>query len=441
MSYRTLPQFNRGIRVSAEGAKQDRIDLEIGNWYFTGDDVELQSGILSLLQETYVSHNGQHEQLYSLFQRPQGRSRFSQTISLAKPRATRMGSPLIAGQLKIKRLDGDDFSPSRYQMVFELKLNPTRALNHQPLHPDIRAGRSATSYPRVGLFRHRSFYRVGDEISLDRNDNLILDRRLQGMSTSEHWPAYRNLYLQEVERFIDQLLVRAFHESGMTGSFHREPRFNLKAAETYWEFSTVDPVRLVYSLQPAFRSLGTQSQFRLYDGVVTDLTTTGHVPSLNFKVVEGVTAKVYAKTTRRVRLETLHDMTRSNRVATSHTCPDLWGIITLLEEIADHDAREVNVVLETLERHAVLSERQLSPYELVRHVVQAAPDEAIQQALLSILINARGIRLEAGDPFRPAINELVRRGVLERSRRSSQSYRVAEHFISACEVMSDDVEN
>ncbi len=436
MSYRTLPHFRRGTRVNAAAAKQDRLHLEIGEWHFVGDDAELEFGLIGLQEETYSSHAGEVQSEYTLFNRAQGRNRYNRTLKIASPRDARHGSPLFSGHLKVQRTGGDEFSPSHYTLFFDLQLNPTRALAHQLLHPEIRRGQPASSYPVPTLFRRNSVYRVSDEVSLDRKDNVILDRRQQSMSTEEHWRAYRNLYLQEVDNFLSGLLVRAFDQRNLTGSFSRAPRFNLKAAETYWELRSDDPVRLVYGLQPAFRSLGTRSQYRLYDGVVTELTVDGHVPSLNFKIVEGVTAKIYPKTTKRVRFEILHDLKRSSRVVTSHTRRDIWAVMDLLDDLADHDAQEVNVALETLERHAVPSEEQLPPYELVRLVVLSTPDEAMQQFLLSIIVNARGIRCAALDPFRPAVLRLIEAGVLERSRRSSASYRIAEKFTAACDLLS-----
>lgn len=439
MSYRTLPLFERGIDATPETAKQDRIEIELGDWLFIGDDSELQSGILHLREETYTSvigENGLHN-TYGLFGSRQGHYN-NFTIAIHSGRGVRIGAPLFAGRLKFRHSGGDDFSPSAYQLSFQLELNPTRALNHQPLHPDIRAGRQATSYPPTHLHRRRALMRVGEEIVLDGSDNVILDARQQAMSTPQHWAHYRNLYLTEVDRFLDDVLCRAFRRPELTGSFRRVPRFNLTEVENYWEFRSDDPVRLVYQMEPLFRSLGTQGRFRRYEGVVTDLSTDGHVPALNSKLVEGVSAKVYAKTTRRIRVEAEHDLRSSNRVSTAHTANDISTIITLIDEVAAHDAREVSTLLRTLELTGPAQRTQMPAYELVRRVLLATPDPSLQQPLLSILINARGIRCASGDPLRPAVDALIRAGVVERSRRNSSYFRMTEDFRSACELLASE---
>jgi len=224
------------------------------------------------------------------------------------------------------------------------------------------------------------------------------------------------------------------------GHFVRAPGFNLRAVETYFEFQHDDPIHVVAGMEPLFRSLGTDSSTRVYANVLRHTDYQHHSSAHTCRLVTGVSAKVYAKTTRRIRLEITHDLTSSRRVATSHVRTDLAGLVLLLDETSAHDVREARSLMRLLERAMPPRGQQAPPYELVRAIMAADENQDTQRALLSIIINGGGIRCPNGDPLRPAVNTLHRAGVIERARKASTSFVLAERFQRARLVLAGQID-
>ncbi|KNY12971.1 hypothetical protein AKG11_31890 [Shinella sp. SUS2] len=105
--------------------------------------------------------------------------------------------------------------------------------------------------------------------------------------------------------------------------------------------------------------------------------------------MEGVKAKVYAKTTKRVRVEMTRDLASARLPGAAHTFGALSGIISLIDDIALLEAGEVQMLLETIEQAVPADVRQMPPYELVRLILTTSPDPTVQAVLLSTIISER----------------------------------------------------
>lgn len=429
MAYRQLSPFERGIELDAASARQDKIDVWFGEWTFIGEQELFWGALFRLLDATYdfAMPSGLTEQR-QVFGARQGTYR-NFTVPLNADQS-RFGSLLFSGKLVGRMTSGDDPNRPEFTFSFQLQLNPTRALNHQPR----RSGPPPANTPPIHPTRRIAPTRTTTEITLDGRDNVILSRRQMLLHRADHWRTYRNTYLRWVDTFLSNLVDSAFQPT--TEFFVREPRFNLRSVETYFELRADDPVRLVAEMGPIFRSLGTQSSTRIYRNVLGHTDNQDHSPVHSCRLVHGITAKVYAKTTRRIRLEISHDLTSSARVSTSHVRRDLSGLVSLLDAVTAHDAEEANNLMRVLERTIPPLGRQAPPYELVRAVLDAADDPEISRSLLQIIINNAGIRCPNGDPFRPAVNALRRSGVIQRARDASPYFVLTEQYHSARRVLA-----
>lgn len=428
MTYRILPYFERGIEVSPLEAKQDRISIEIGDWIFIGDDVDLSIILMELHRRTYPLTDGSAQTFLTARQGPLHNCH----MSFRSQAAMVQGAPLLGGRLICRRTRGDDHGSSTYRLFFRLVLNPTRSLNHQPLHAQIRRGAPVTAYPQNDLRRRNPPTRTADEIVLDGGDNVILDRRINAMSAPQYWRHFRNEYLEAVPRFLDDLIWRAYRETATGGYLRRDPRFNLKEIETYWEFRADDPIQLMRNMEPHFISLGRTTSIRRYENLASQTELSSHSAVLRSEFVEGVIAKVYAKTTRRIRVELTRDLTSARLPALGHTSTTLSEIVSLIDQVAQLEAVEAQMLLSTIERAIPADISQIPPYELVRRILSASADQHIQATLLSMLINNNGISLVgSASVYSEPVDALVRIGVLERGRRGSRFFRLAERYQQA----------
>ena len=177
----TLPDFSLSARVATEQARQDRIDLTIGNWIIQGHHEDFPGFFDRLgprpnvLEDNPLVHR-QDDNWGNLFNRPTGPIRQSPEMHIStggRGRARQSGAPLFRGTLRSTRweLAYEQNDSTRYtarRLLAELSLNPTRYVVHQPLWRP-RPGASPENWvlPAAHMQSRRIRTRVGEEFPLE----------------------------------------------------------------------------------------------------------------------------------------------------------------------------------------------------------------------------------------------------------------------------------
>ena len=132
-------EFNRDTRVEAEFAKQDRIQVDIGDWLFDAPDIEFDQFARLISQRDWSSIDGSDVELRPLTRQQgfQGNKYIIKFTSRIRGGSNRADAPLIDGKLVLHRYRAVHLGPTRYRIVSELSVNPTRALAHQPRNQSI----------------------------------------------------------------------------------------------------------------------------------------------------------------------------------------------------------------------------------------------------------------------------------------------------------------
>ncbi len=445
-------ELNSTVRVDAEYAKQDRIQIDLGRWFFDSAEVEFDQFANLIADRDWGSIDGSDVDLLPL-NRPQGFEGNKYVIRFASRRSggrLRANAPLVEGQLVLRRYRAGQFGPSRFDIIAEVSLNPTRTLVHQPRNSSIISdflGRTENGahIPAPGLRTRDVPARIRNERLIDpMQDNVILDRPWLIMAMPPYWQRFRDYYLAQVFRFLDDLIRGTFEQGLINGDFRFRWDLNLKQVETYWEFTTQDPIHMMRLLEPVFLSLGHEARNRVYETVVSDVILDGNVSVLSTRLRTGLTAKLYPKTTRRLRLETTHDL-QTRDIGTGGHCFDdptsaMVDVVAKINQVAEDAAREVNILLERLADALPPFPTPETPYKLVREILGATDTREEQDLLLSALINHGSYRRPPQDSLRPAIDRLVRRGVLLRARPHSQTFVLTAPYHRARSILAGAVE-
>ncbi|MCV6575962.1 MAG: hypothetical protein OIF58_09525 [Cohaesibacter sp.] len=439
--------FDRDVRVEAAYAKQDRIQIDIGRWLFDGLDVEFDQFANLIADRDWASIDGSDIELHPL-NRPQGFQGNKYVIRFASRRQggkLRADAPLVEGNLILHRYRATQFGPSRFDIIAEISLNPTRALVHQPRNSSIindylgRTENEATIPPPELLTKDLPEPIRNERLIDPLQDNVIIDRPWLIMARPPHWQHFRNYYLAQIHRFLDDLIGGTFRQGEITGQIGFRWDINLKQIETYWEFMTPDPIHMMRQVEPIFMAMGRDARHRLYKAVVSDYVVDGNVPVLTTRLRTGLKATLYPKTTRRLRLETRHDLQKRDIGTGGHTFDDPTSAIldaaTKIDEVAEDAATEVNRLLERLTEALPPFPPPEPPYKLVKEILWATENEEDQDLLLSVLINNGSYRCLAGDSLRPAIDQLVRRNVLIRTRPYSQTFILTAPYHEARRIL------
>jgi len=432
MSSSRLPRLERGVVVDAETARQDRVMLEVGNWTFDGDDSDV-SMVLNHLSEHFSVRGIDRGQIHHpVFGAPQGRG-WPKTVSLRKqpsdgPR--RAGVPLFGGHLLIRRLraEGDQ---SQFQMSFHLALNPTRFVAHQVSRRELVSGDATvrTVQPVSLLSRVLSSQ---TEFSL-HDDNVLIGVRSAVMARPELWPLWLESYLTAILAALHDTMQSAFSRA-ISAPLRFTQHYSVTEVENYWEFQCADPVHEVHRLAPPVTAYGAWSDRRLFRNLLATAETDSNSLVLRVSAGAGRRLTVYAKGTRRIRLEVRQVLADVPRFG-PHTTGQAPDVISMLLRTADLGATDVNQFLRHLDGALFTDVEQATAYALVAAVIGAAPQPHVHAPLLSILVNVGAVTLSPRSPFRAAVQSLRRSNDVERTRDRGQTFRLAAKYRDAQRVL------
>lgn len=441
-------EFNRDTRVEAEFAKQDRIQVDIGDWLFDAPDIEFDQFAQLISQRDWSSIDGSDVELRPLTRQQgfQGNKYIIKFTSRIRGGSNRTDAPLIDGKLVLHRYRAAHLGPTRYRIVSALSVNPTRALAHQPRNQSIindflgrTEGEAEIPQPEMRSRRLPSPVRSERAIN-PRDDNVLIDRPWLMMATPPYWQNFRNRYFVEIYRFLHELITGTFQDSDVVGRMRFDWQVNLKQIETYWEFKTPDPVRMMHTLQPIFMALGQNARHRIYEGVLADNYTDGNVPVLTTRLRTGLTATIYPKTTRRLRLELTHNLQQRDVDEGGHVFDDrqraLLDMLARIDLVAEDAVTEANHLLESLTEALPPYPAPEPPYKLVSEIIRSTNNAADQELLLSVLVNNGSYRCASGDRLRPAIMHLIDRRVLRRASPRRQTFTLTAEYQQARRILA-----
>lgn len=406
-----LPPFDLAHRVLPEHAKQDRIRLVLGRWHVA---VVQRRTLFDTLADQRVGPEQR-----PLFNRPTGELFPTKLVVSGggRGRGEGIGSPLFSGVLRARGARSAT-GPERLTLTLDATINPTRYVAHQRARRWAGVPVADWALDEPNLFRSRVPLRVPGEIVLDQEDNVLLSTAAQRFGRPEAWPLHLRRYWTAFCGQIDAAIRAAVATEGGVVE-QMSPHLNLKEVETYWELASADPTALVAELEPLLFQLGREAEARTFDYPAGFLTTgrAHNAKSVRVRLRPGLWLKAYAKTTARVRLEVVHDLTEGRiGLPGGHTTQRMDTLYDWLDSLSRRAADDLNEALAAI---GALSFEPLdiaTVYGFVRQLTVACPDDTTADALLSLLVNNRVVRIGTRDPLREPATSLVRAGILTKAR-------------------------
>jgi hypothetical protein len=319
--------------------------------------------------------------------------------------------------------------------TLDLKINPTRFVRHHPVESDLPEGIRRQPLARTPL-RESSLSRKEGS----RDNWLPQIGRLFSYCQPPRWRAHLHRYLSGIETVFGDEVGRAGGLLNVPWS-RAESHFNVKVVETYWEWTSEDPLKVVRDLEPLFRSFTSRRRFRrIYDSAISNEDEDDLV-ILSAETATGEKIKFYAKTNRRIRIEVEHQLSGENafkfpRVRTptgttrqgGHTFSSKSGVLNYLERLRERAAEIVNAALLHFGEEARIPTEHISAYYLIASITSAVPDFQTALLLISALVNQGNISASAfQDETDVALEALRLRGIIRRARRGD-TYVVAPRF-------------
>lgn len=394
----SLPLFSFDTEVSAETAKQDRIQVIYGGWELQGSTEEIDA-LRQLMGAPYSASRdidglADSETFGRIFNRPQYHGLQRPPLSV-RTRILRLGDtiiypPLFSGRCVFTSYAREHNRRTRCRVYLELLLNPTRYYLHQPFSP-LPDPLTRGAWPEARLFGNSFPSHYKDEFAYDGKDNWIPNTpRAAVCSNPARWKKHLQAYLYAVPRYFEEELdrINAIHPMVSIG---REERVTLMAAEIYWECETPNPLRVISKLQQPFFSLvASNRRVRFYP--TRDINADANGPSLTAHLGSGEQLRVYAKTNSRIRTEVAFTFKRNGyKLEGGHTSDEWYDLPEMLEKLAEQAARRVNWAFAHFRNQIQIIPSGVSADDLLQEIGVCSRDLATAKAIKRFLVQFSSI--------------------------------------------------
>lgn len=380
-----MNRFNprKPIVFLPEDARQDKMEVFIGDWHVAASDQTI-SEFISFLGLGNRNPATYPHRLFHAADRiiMVGSSRTLKIISSAGGI-----KPLMSGGLRINRKPNNRFS-----LQLQISINPTKFYVYCPRNR-VRNGTNTTTRSDL-LFRRSDNLqnRFEEEYSLDQKDNVLL-------SPAAKFNASQRNYEQNFKRYISAIINYIQSEiddfSSFTPAFNFlgfEGDYSLRTLENYWELSDDQPIFTIRKLKNSFSRLFNNTLISEFSGnhLETDVSALG----LRADLRNGERLKIYAKTNKRIRVEMEHKYKinielSNNRKITAESLNELWEkIIFATEDMATRATQRINQ-LRVMTLQSELS--PLTAIDFITRIYDTIEDRHSAKNLMMLLLVSGGV--------------------------------------------------
>lgn len=432
-------------QFSSLNARQDKIDLELGDWHLEIDEDQLGQFFFDLHAECFALQRHRARNIHNSpplfwFNRAQSSSRTKFKVPIRASAANGPNRPLVSGHLLVTRLSTErSNSRSTYQLRAILSLNPTRFTEYLRNRVNVSENPAHWQWEpteRDLLTGYRAMPLNG-EFSLNGKDNVLLSPASLAAGTTPHWQRHVELYYQQIVALIVRCLQTArLANPELSRPFQLVPILNLRTVQTYFEFSAENALWWVNRAQTPLRALGRQFTSRQYPAGENFDHVDGHALSHTFRITDAIKCTVYAKTDQRIRVELMHDLKKdASVIGTRHTSQDLDNLVPWLNLIADDAGRRVLPVIRAIRQSIEPVRGQKFATELMTKLARAANNEDMAEEIANTLFNLGMLDLSIRPHWVDAVNILVNEDVLVRAQPRRRQYRVTAPYALALEQL------
>lgn len=432
-----MPNYFTDLTFDAQSAKQDRILLDIRGWVLEGTLDQFNQFSLAL-SGVVDFEDGAHR----LFNARSGTTAWPRwKIAGGEQKGgirLKADTPLFSGSLG-GRSGVQHVARSIWHLHAKLALNPTRWLRSQPYRGVDASNVEDWRQSPVLMFASEAGLKFDGERPLVRGTNVIIGPRREAMARSYLWPLQLERYHGAVLRTLNFAIAAAVVKSGIVLRAS-ELTYTLREIETYWEFKADHPIDEVLHMETPLRSLASRSHVRWRKvapeaiGKV-EVGTFDNTPVLRLKLSAGTEARIYAKTTNRVRFEVVR-RTKQRRESFTAPLPDRFAHWT--HDASEHASQAMTELWAAYEEMAAKSSSTAFPrFRLVTDIMAYLKGAPVAWHIVSMLaLNGRLVRHE-GSPIGAEIDRLKSQHVIElaSSNGRDQIYHVTAQYQSGLDAI------
>lgn len=441
-----LPAFSFLAEVTGQEGRQDKMELSLPFGQLEGtqgciDAMRRDLGCPSKLDRARLTESDLQGHGW-IFNRPQQSRTARMPLSIRQGACVLRGGhslewPLFSGEMTFSnyyKRNADAETASKLRM--SLRLNPTRFAHYQ--RPTFRADGASEDMHQL-IFKHRSLPASFDgEYSLDERDNWVQDSELRAsFFHASNWSRFVRNYIVGTLEAIRAEMCRTSCLNDVFWNEEGVGKLSLLEVETYWEFSTPEPLKTVSDCERLLRAFSENPKAkRFFKTIAAEGKVIHNSRSFVVKIRAGVELVIYAKTNRRVRMEVRHRLNKSAAVIGGGYVAD--GVRQLrfwLSKIQDDAAKIVNQAFHFMRGRNTFPENSVSVGRLLFDMVRAIGNSEEAGTLLSMLLQ-NGMIVTDGH-LKPHVHSLRDAGIIVAHHKNRRrGYTIAKRYMRALELLS-----
>jgi hypothetical protein len=446
----SLSPFSYNATVTADDAREDKIEVVLGDWKVRATPDEIAA-----IQEYIARPFGraqrdarearQYGYLFNRFSQAGGFTRLhvrQQRLNSAAHVET-SGVPLFSGYWDLLTARSLRQGQREYVTALHLFLNPLRFVRYQPIPRRIGVRRS---WP-LRILKGEGTIETEGEFALDGNDNWIpATSEYDNFANAERWPQHLIRYLIGIRSAFESELERVTARWG--GRYFIEENFQLRNVEVAFEFAAASPIELLWQLLEPLKEYRADN-FEVREYPSDDVDRERNALCFSMKIRGGVWLRAYAKTNCRIRFEFIFDEINRrellNEVPQPHGTPPArrkWEQLPeCLAELREQAAREMNLLLQYFRVNSHIPHSQVTPLALLVRIASLIGNHELTLTIATLLVRFKTIDpRQAGPELRRALHALKRGGILRFSKAqrgyvASPRYRQPLQFLSQHDIL------
>lgn len=197
-------------------------------------------------------------------------------------------------------------------------------------------------------------------------------------------------------------------------------------AEVYWEFTSDNPTALVATLQPLLNTFTARHRESEHFRQDCDPGIEHNALSLRAEISRGRSIRIYAKTTRRIRIEVIYRLSGENfTLEGGHTANSWTRLPAMLSRLSEDAAELVNRLFAHFRERSAIIPSHISAYHLLLELARYSRDIPTALTITSLLVHNGCIAAGGMDErMQRAVHRLSNAGVLRYSPHA-ENYLVA----------------
>jgi hypothetical protein len=422
-----LSKFGQSLSFPIKRACIDRVECSLGQWALHGNHENIKTMIARATEDILVNEDIDDRRIF----KNTAPSDLTTRIAIetrGNSRSWDQRRLIFSGALI-----GTHPYASQQFLKLSLQLNVTRAIQAQTLIGRLQPPRPQLKLP-YRLTLCPSDIQTDQENPYIANTNTLMGSDFRYAYALSKPPS---AHLTDLLQALHAITSRGLEENGRWENIPLYSLFqcNLRQIEVYWEFECDHPIDAVNLLTPQLISAANKSRqyTRKLDTALSEIEQQSK--SIQIEPTKDTLIRVYAKTTKRIRIEIAYKKRKIEKLIGRRTSTSHIETASHVDNIVQNASQELTELFSHIEMRRAIGQSTIGPDDLLKEINRATNDPNIACHILHGLRHHGRIIPEYNLQQLRAVQKLRQRRVMTLVRAQQSCYVLTPDYQRALEDM------